>query len=105
MRSYSQILGNVVFLVLVVYFLAGCQLTPYIRPVHENDRLLVRLEDHTWGPFPENPMQFDHPIALSEDQWSQILRSIQIQREAGGDPAYGLGTKSEMPEKNGFLVH
>jgi len=95
MRLYSQIWGNVVFLVLVVFFLAGCQLTPYIRPVHENEYLLVRLEDHTGGPFPENPMQFDHPVALSEDQWGQMLRAIQIHRESGGDPAYGFEVESE----------
>lgn len=76
-----------VFLSLV--FFSGCQVSPYIRPIHENDHLLVRLEDHTGGPFPENPTAFDHPVVLSEDQWGQILRAIQIQREPGGDPAYG----------------
>lgn len=91
MQTYNQTWGNVVLLALVVCFLSGCQVTPYIRDVHEDERLMVRLEDHTGGPFPANPMQFDHPVELSEDQWGRTLRSIQIQREAGGDPAYGTG--------------
>jgi hypothetical protein len=67
--------------------------------VHEDDHLLVRLEDHTGGPFPENPTQFDHPFALSEDQWGRILRAIQIQREPGGDPAYRLANETERSGK------
>jgi len=100
MRTYKQIWGDVVLLALVVSLFSGCQLTPYIRDVHEDGHLIVQLEDHTGGPFPENPMPFDHPVELSEDQWGQILRAIQIQREPGGDPAYGIEKVAEEAKQN-----
>ncbi|MDH5428668.1 MAG: hypothetical protein OEZ57_02975 [Nitrospirota bacterium] len=88
MRLFSQKWGHVIFLGLVVCVLSGCQLTPYIRGVHEDEHLLVRLEDHTGGPFPENPMRFDHPVVRSEEQWERVLRTIQIREESGGNPAF-----------------
>ena len=103
-RSHGQKWSHVVLLGLVVCVLSSCQLTPYIRHVHEDDHLLVRLEDHTGGPFPENPTQFDHPIKLSEDQWGRMLRMIQIQREPGGDPAYRLANATKRSGKTPDLL-
>lgn len=98
-QALFQKLVQPLILPLFLLFLTGCQISPYIRHLHEDDHLLVRLEDHTGGPFPENPTQFDHPITLSEAQWGQLLRAIQIQRQPGGDPVYGLEKESEKPEK------
>jgi len=101
MRSSCQNWGHVVLLGLVICVLSGCQLNPYIRHVHEDEHLVVRLEDHTGGPFPENPMPFDHPVALPEEQWERVLRAIQIHQERGGNPAFrkdsGRSEKEQVP--------
>jgi hypothetical protein len=92
-RSHGQMLIGLPGVLVLCLLVVGCARSPVpVQVVHEDDRLLVRIErvaqDGTYS----------HPLALKADEVAMVLKGLSVREQPGAWPLRLFG-KASGPER------